>query len=130
MRKEPLFLTLAEVLDFHEYQIGRFGGEVGIRDVGLLESAIAQPHASYGGAWLHKDIFAMAAAYAFHLCKNHPFLDGNKRTAMVSALVFLEINGVSLLDPKEKLPEAIENIATNTLDKESFAELLRQLPRE
>ena len=130
MRKEPLFLTLAEVLNFHEYQIRRFGGESGIRDTGLLESALAQPHASYGGEWLHQDLYAMAAAYAFHICKNHPFLDGNKRTALVSALVFLEINGVSLLDPDEKLPGAIENIATNTLDKRGFADLLRELPTE
>ena len=130
MRKEPFFLTLADALSFHEYQIKRFGGEHGIRDTGLLESALAQPHATYGGEWLHRDIYAMAAAYAFHICKNHPFLDGNKRTAMVCALVFLEINGISLLDPDGKFPDAIERIAVNTLDKEGFAELLRRLPRE
>ena len=130
MNKDPLFLTLAEVLRFHEYQIQRFGGEQGIRDTGLLESAIAQPRASFAGQWLHPTLYAMAAAYAFHICKNHPFLDGNKRTAMVAALVFLEINGISLLDPKEKLPEAVERIAVGQLDKEGFEKLLHTLPKE
>lgn len=130
MRKEPAFLTLSEVLRFHDYQIKRFGGETGLRDAGLLESAINQPHATYGGQWLHKDLFEMAAAYAFHVCKNHPFLDGNKRTALACALVFLEINGVSLLDPDEKLAKAVERIATNELSKDGFAQLLKGLPRE
>ena len=130
MLKDPLFLTLAEVLRFHEYQIRRFGGETGIRDTGLLESAIAQPRASYGGEYLHQDLYEMAAVYAFHICKNHPFVDGNKRSGLVSALVFLEINGISLLDPNEKLPEAIEQISANKLMMNDFAELLRELPRE
>jgi len=128
--RDPLFLTLAEVLYFHEYQIKRFGGEEGIRDAGLLESAIAQPRASFGGRWLHRTLYQMAAAYAFHICKNHPFLDGNKRTSMVTALVFLEINGIILLDPKEWLPEAIERIAKNEMNKDEFADLLRKLSRE
>ena len=130
MAKEPLFLTLADLLRLHDYQIKRFGGEAGIRDSGLLESAIAQPQASFGGQWLHKGIYSMASAYAFHVCKNHPFLDGNKRTAMAGALLFLEINGISLLDPGEKLPGAIEQIATNQLSKEEFASLLEVLPKE
>lgn len=130
MRKEPLFLTLSEVLRFHDYQIMRFGGEAGLRDEGLLESAISQPHATYAGQWLHGNLYEMAAAYAFHICKNHPFLDGNKRTALACALVFLEINGVSLLDPDEKLAKAVEQIAVNELNKDGFALLLRELPRE
>ena len=108
----------------------RFGGEAGLRDEGLLESAISQPHATYAGQWLHGNLYEMAAAYAFHICKNHPFLDGNKRTALACALVFLEINGVSLLDPDEKLAKAVEQIAVNELNKDGFALLLRELPRE
>lgn len=130
MKKEPLFLTLTEVLRFHEYQIKRFGGELGIRDSGLLESAIAQPQGFYGGQWLHSDLYAMAAAYAFHICKDHPFIDGNKRTALASALVFLEINGISLLDPDENLPDAVEGIAKSEVSKQEFADILRKLPRE
>ena len=130
MVKEPLFLTLADLLRLHDYQIKRFGGEVGIRDSGLLESAIAQPQASFGGQWLHKGLYSMASAYAFHVCKNHPFLDGNKRTAMAGALLFLEINGVSLLDPYEKLPGVIEQIVTSQMSKEDFTDFLETLPKE
>ena len=72
----------------------------------------------------------MAAVYAWHICKDHPFLDGNKRTALVTALIFLEINGISLLDPDEKLPGAIEQIAADRLSKNEFTELLQKLPHE
>lgn len=129
MSKDPLFLTLAEVLRFQEYQIRRFGGKAGVRDAAILESAVAQPHASYGGKFLHKDLYEMAAAYAFHICKDHPFVDGNKRTGLVSALVFLEINGISVLDPREKLPGAVESMASGGFGKKEFAALLRRLPR-
>ncbi len=130
MTHEPQFLTLAEILYFHDYQIKRFGGEQGIRDEGLLESAIAQPRAGFGGRWLHPTLYDMAAAYAFHICKNHPFLDGNKRTSMVAALVFLDTNGISIQDPKEQLPEAIERIAKGEMNKAEFAGLLRELSIE
>ena len=130
MPKDPLFLTLAEVLRIQAYQIERFGGEPGLRDSGLLESAIAQPQASYGGRFLHGDLYEMAAIYAFHICKNHPFLDGNKRTALATALVFLEVNGISLLDSSGGLAGAMEEIASSRLDKSGLARLFRQLPRE
>lgn len=127
MTQDPQFLTLAEVLYFHQYQIKRFGGEEGLRDEGLLESAIAQPRAAFGGHWLHNTLYDMAAAYAFHICKNHPFLDGNKRTSLAAALVFLDTNGISLNDLDERLPEAIENIAMGKMNKTQFAGLLREL---
>jgi death on curing protein len=130
LSKEPRFLTLAEILRFHDYQIKRFGGETGIRDAGLLESAIAQPEATFGGQWLHRGLYTMASAYAFHICKNHPFLDGNKRTALVAALVFLEINGVSIFDPEQKLPGAVEAIATGGMSKEGFSQFLESMPKE
>src|SRR5512137_1051424 len=94
------FLTMAEVLLILEDQIRRHGGKYGLRDPGLLSSAMAMPTASYGGKLLHKDPIAQAAAYAFHLCQNHPFVDGNKRVALASALVFLDLNGVEVQDPK------------------------------
>jgi len=128
--KEPLFLTLVEVLHFHEDQIHRFGGKEGVRDLGLLESAVAQPRAFFGGHWLHENLYAMAGAYAFHICKNHPFFDGNKRTALVATLVFLEINGISVLDPKDVLADAIGRIATGQLNKEQWIDLLKTLPHE
>lgn len=123
-------MTLVEVLHFHEDQIHRFGGKEGVRDLGLLESAVAQPRAFFGGHWLHENLYAMAGAYAFHICKNHPFFDGNKRTALVATLVFLEINGISVLDPKDVLADAIGRIATGQLNKEQWIDLLKTLPHE
>lgn len=128
--KEPVFLTLAEVAEIHSNQIETYGGTLGVRDMHLLQSALAQPEASFGGSWLHEDLFEMAAAYAFHLCQNHPFLDGNKRTALTSALVFLEINGVSVLDPKQKLLDSLLGISQGKLSKQEFSEILRKLPIE
>ena len=89
----PVFLTLDEVLGLHDRQIARYGGSAGVRDLGLLQSALAMPRASFGGVFAHADLYEMAAAYLFHLAKNHPFVDGNKRTAAYAAAVFLELNG-------------------------------------
>ncbi len=125
----PLFLTLAEAIETHSDQIRRYGGQAGLRDLGLLESALAQPPASFAGEWLHKDLYEMAAAYAYHLCQNHPFIDGNKRTALASALVFLELNGISVLDPRGRLKNAMLRIASGKMSKEDFAKLLRKLSR-
>jgi len=93
---DPLFLTLDEVLSLHAEQIRLFGGSSGIRDVGLLESAIGSVEATFDDAFLHETIFAMAAAYLHGICRNHPFLDGNKRTAAAAALTFLEMNGIEV----------------------------------
>jgi death-on-curing protein len=125
--KEPVFLTLAEIIEIHKDQVERYGGDSGIRDLGLLQSALAQPEASFAGEWLHKDLFEMASAYAYHLCQNHPFIDGNKRVALATALVFLELNGVTVKDPKGKLLDAMLKMATGELKKPGFAEILRGL---
>lgn len=125
--REPIFLTLAEIVDIHTDQITRDGGQAGVRDFGLLESALAQPEASFAGEWLHRDRYEMAAAYAYHLCQNHPFVDGNKRVALASALVFLELNGISLLDPKGKLREAMLAVALGHMEKQALAKLLKKL---
>lgn len=123
----PIFLTLAEVTEIHNNQIELYGGQQGVRDFGLLQSALAQPEASFAGQWLHDDIFIMAAAYAFHICQNHPFFDGNKRTALASALVFLELNDISLDDPEGKLLDAMLNMAKGILGKQQFAQILKEL---
>lgn len=96
----------------------------------LLESAIAQPESRAGGQWLHADIFEMAAAYAFHICKNHPFLDGNKRTALDAALVFLEINGIDFRNPKEVFISKMLSVAEGKMSKKELASVFRNLPRE
>ena len=119
---------MAEVIEIHTDQLRRYGGQAGVRDFGLLESALAQPEASFGGAWLHPTRYDMAAAYAYHLCQNHPFIDGNKRTALACALVFLELNGFSVFDPKRRLRDAMLRVAAGKLDKKRFASLLRDLP--
>jgi|SRR3989337_528042 len=125
--KKIVFLTLAEVIEIHTDQIKRYGGTDAIRDMGLLSSAVAMPYASFHDTFLHADIFEMAAAYAFHISQNHPFVDGNKRTALASALVFLELNGITISDPHEKLYEAMMSLTSGNLNKAGFAEILRKL---
>jgi len=125
--KQTIFLTLSEVVEIHADQIEQYGGGNGVRDINLLSSAVAMPYATFSGDFLHRDIFEMAAAYAFHISQNHPFVDGNKRTALASALVFLELNRIGIPDPDEKLYDAMIQIASGKMAKEKFAEILRCL---
>src|SRR5436190_5620833 len=96
-----VFLTLDEVLEIHRVSIERFGGTPELRDLGLLQSALAAPQSAFGGAYLHGSLAEMAAAYLFHLAANHPFVDGNKRTAAIAARVFLAMNAAAF-DPTEQ----------------------------
>jgi death-on-curing protein len=89
---DPLFLSIDEVLEIHDQQIQLYGGSNNLRDVNGLESAVAMPQATFGGEFLHSSIPAMAASYLFHICQNHPFIDGNKRTAANAAITFLLMN--------------------------------------
>ncbi len=123
----PIFLRLADVVRVHVDQVERYGGRPGIRDMGLLRSALDMPGASFGGEWLHRDLYEMAAAYAFHLSRNHPLFDGNKRTALACALVFLEINGVPIKDPEQRLYQAMVDIASGAIDKMGMAAVFRSL---
>ncbi len=123
---QPKFLTLAEVLDFHEDLLQSFGGSVGIRDLALLESAVAMPQSGAGRVFFHDFPFEMAAAYAYHIAQNHAFVDGNKRTALAAALVFLEINGYAVLGGEDELESATREIASGNMDKKSFAGALER----
>ena len=114
------FLTLSEVLLILDDQIKKYGGIYGIRDIKLLSSAIYMPESSFGGQYLHETIPAMAAAYAFHICQNHPFLDGNKRVALASSLVFLDINGYELNCEDEILYNKIMDVAKGEIKKEEL----------
>ena len=114
------FLTLSEVLIILEDQIRNYGGLYGVRDLNLLSSAIYMPQSSFGGEYLHKTIPAMAAAYAFHICQNHPFIDGNKRAALASSLVFLDINGFTFNCEDEVLYDEIMKIAKGEIKKEEL----------
>jgi death-on-curing protein len=84
------------VLELHRLSLEAYGGLEGVRDMGMLESAIGQPQTSFGGAYAHDGLFEMAGAYLFHVARNHPFVDGNKRTALLAAVVFLDINGITI----------------------------------
>ena len=86
----PLFLSAGDVIEIHADQIQRYGGSLGIRDVGLLHSALGMPEAGFGDQYLHAGLFEMAAAYFYHIVQNHPFIDGNKRTGAMAAFVFLK----------------------------------------
>jgi death on curing protein len=124
---DPVFLDVEDVLLIHEEQLPRYGGSPGLRDRGLLESAVSMPRATAGGEFAHEDVFSMAAAYAFHIAQNQPFVDGNKRTGLLAALVFLDLNGVEIADPKGRLYDAMISMAERRLDKAGMARLLREL---
>ena len=120
-----MFLTLDDILESHLNQIDTYGGCHGIRDIGLLESAIAQPEASFGGQYLHADIFEMAAAYLYHLVMNHPFVDGNKRVGLEAALIFLEINNENLNCSDEELVDLVLKTTAGQVGKREIAEFFR-----
>jgi len=100
---ELRFLTYDEVLYLHDDQLARYGGLAGIRDDRQLRSACAMPEAGFGDEYLHKGLFEMAAAYAFHIAEGQAFVDGNKRTGLAAAVGFLYLNGVHLMEPPEVL---------------------------
>ena len=123
----PLFLDLDHVIRLHRSLIEEYGGLEGVRDVGLLLSAIAMPQAAYGGEYLHSDIFEMAAAYLYHIVQNHSFLDGNKRTGAAAAIVFLAMNDIQIDNDEEGLVELTLSVATGQAGKAEIAEFFRSL---
>ena len=118
---------MGEVLLILQDQIRRYGGAYGVRDIGLLSSALSMPSASFEGKFLHVDVYDQAAAYAFHICQNHPFIDGNKRTALAAALVFLSLNSIELDDPNEILYELMMNVSAKGTGKAEIAAEFRRL---
>ena len=122
---EPLFLTLDEVLGIHADQIRRYGGSPGLRDLDLLRSALGMPETTFEGEFLHGSVFEMAAAYLFHLARNHPFLDGNKRVALMCALVFLGLNGQRLQADPDFPYELVDGVAAGSVDKAQVSVFLR-----
>lgn len=126
---EPEFLSFAEAVEIHAWQIEHFGGAAGLRDLDLLKSALAVPMATYGGSFLHADLWEMAAAYLFHLVENHPFVDGNKRLGAMAALVFLELNGVEFTAPADALTAMVFEVAKGKQGKREIAAFLRRHSR-
>ena len=121
----PAFLTLAEVMEIHQDQICRYGGSLGVRDAGLLQSAVAMPAAAFSGKYLHSDLHEMAAAYLFHLVQNHPFVDGNKRVGAVAAAVFLAVNDLELRASEDDYEQLVMSVARGEIGKSTVAEFFR-----
>jgi len=124
--REPPFLGLDEVSQINRDQIERYGGHPGIRDMELLKSAVAMPAAGVGGDYLHADIYEMAAAYLFHIVRNHPFVDGNKRTGAVGALVFLMMNGIELHAGEVSFEKMVRSVADGKMDKAGVTAFFRK----
>jgi len=123
---EPDFLTLDEVLGIHADQIRTYGGGSGVRDLALLRSALAMPETTFDGEYLHPTVFEMAGAYLFHIARNHPFVDGNKRTALMCALVFLGLNGQRLATDPDELYQLVDGVAAGTVDKAEVTVFLKR----
>jgi death-on-curing protein len=130
MTSEPDFITVDDVLLIHENQLELYGGANGVRDEGLLSSALAQPQSQFGGEYLHQGLFAMAGAYLFHLVKNHPFIDGNKRTGATTALVFLIMNGFELIVEEDTFEKFVWDVAAGEIEKESIGPFLEKHSKE
>lgn len=126
---DTVFLSLVEVLEIHQDQGARYGGASGIRDIELLKSALGMPSATFGGQFLHADIYEMAAAYLFHLVKNHPFIDGNKRTGAVAALIFFALNNFDFDAPEDEFADMVLAVARGDLDKADVAVFIRRFTR-
>jgi len=120
---EPVFLSLDEVLEIHQQQIERYGGSPGIRDAAGLESAVATPQATFGGEFLHRSIQAIAAAYLFHLCQNHPFIDGNKRAGANAAITFPLMNNWEPTFKDQELVDLVLSLAAGKLGKPELIEI-------
>jgi death-on-curing protein len=126
---EPLFLTYEEVIEINLDQVRRYGGTAGVRDEGLLLSALAMPQTGFGDEYAHKDLFEMAAAYLFHIVKNHPFIDGNKRCGAVAARVFLILNGADVDLSEDAAYDLVIATAEGRADKQQIAEVFRDHSR-
>jgi death-on-curing protein len=115
------FLDVESVLVIHESRIRKYGGSSGVRSMDLLQSALGNVEATFGGEFLHGTVYEMGAAYLYGICRNHPFLDGNKRTALACALVFLRRNGISIRAAEDDLYDLVIGVAEGRVAKETVA---------
>jgi len=121
MNFQPKFLTYNQITKLHKLLVEDFGGSHGVKDEGLLLSALAQPEAGFGEEYFHKDLYQMAAAYLFHLVKNHAFNDGNKRIAALAASVFLEVNGLEFIANEDEFEKLVLDAAQSLVTKDHIA---------
>lgn len=123
---QPRFLTFEQVIALHNLQIDQFGGLHGVKNEGLLLSALGQAESGFGDQYFHKDLYEMAAAYLFHLVKNHAFHDGNKRIAALTAAVFLEVNELQVIADEDEFEKLVLDAAQSLVTKEQIAEFFRK----
>lgn len=124
--KDYTFLDFDRIVQLNKLATKTFGGSAGIRDKGLVESAIYQPQASFGGQYLHENRFHMAAAYYYHISESQGFADGNKRTGFLALFAFLKLNGCDLTIPDDYLWPILIEVANGSKDKGSLAEFLTE----
>lgn len=127
--KRPTFLSAADVLCIHASTIEREGGTAGIRDHALLTSAVMMPQQQFEGRYLHEDLPAMAAGYLFHITRNHPFLDGNKRAGVMAAYVFLDVNGVDMTATGKELEQTVVAVADGRMSKAELTAWMQEHTR-
>ena len=120
-------LTVATVLEIHAEALAKFGGSDGVRDITLLESAVAAPQATFGGKSPYIDLVDLGAAYLFYLCNNHPFIDGNKRTGLGACLVFLQLNGLQPSSDGPGWETLVLEVASGVLSRDETTKRLRRL---
>lgn len=120
------FLSTDNVLAIHQRMITEYGGGDGLRDRNLLESAVHMPQSQFGGEYLHDGLTGMAAAYLFHLCKNHPFVDGNKRVALASAVQFIYLNDHVLLANKNSVEKLTLGVADGSVSKDQVTSFFKK----
>ncbi len=123
-------LTIDVVREIHEEGLRRFGGLRGVRDENLLASAVLTPQSSFGGKSPYADLIDVAGAYLFYICRNHPFLDGNKRTAMMAAIVFLRLNGIESAPDSGRWERLMLDVAEGKVERQETTERLRKLVKK
>jgi death-on-curing protein len=123
---EIRFITLQRALKMQERLVDEHGGEHGVRDMNLLQSALHMPTATFDNIFLHTDLYEMAGAYMYHLVKNHPFVDGNKRAGSLAAIIFLKMNGVEFVASNKVLADFTLELASGNKDKSEAAIFFKQ----
>jgi len=125
MANHPRFLSVDDVILIHADTLGKEGGLAGVRDRGLLDAAVMMPRQQFDGVYLHRTRAEQAAAYLFHICRNHPFHDGNKRAAVLAALVFLDANGATSLPAPGPLEHLVMRCAAGAIGKDEVTAFFR-----
>jgi death on curing protein len=129
-RDDCFHLTIDVVREIHEEALRRFGGLRGVRDENLLASAVLTPQSSFGGKSPYADLIDVAGAYLFYICRNHPFLDGNKRTAMMVAIVFLRLNGIESAPDSGRWERLMLDVAEGKVERQETTQRLRKLVKK